>query len=263
MFRHEFLYALLGAGMGCVPTKTPNASGASPNPAAAPSAAREKITALCFDLFTLFDPRSVVDVAREFAPAFADELCATWRVRQFEYSWLRAAAGQYRDFRIVTGEALDYAAEVHGVSLDAQQQERLIGAYSRLELWPDTRQQLERFKQQGLRLAPLANYSPPMLSELLNHASLSHLFDAQLSTDLAQTFKPDPRAYALGVEAFGAKHRIAFCAFGGWDAVGAKWFGYPTFWVNRLGQTREYLSPAFDGTGPSLVEFATFVEEWA
>lgn len=268
MLRHEFLYALLGAGVGCATTKSPNSSAAAPNAAhssAAHSSAtqREKITAICFDLFTLFDPRSVVDVARKFAPARADELCATWRVRQFEYSWLRAAAGQYRDFRVVTGEALDYAADVHAVSLDAQQREQLIGAYSRLEPWPDTRQQLERFKQQGLRLAPLANYSPSMLSELLDHASLSHLFDAQLSTDLAQTFKPDPRAYALGVQAFGAKHRIAFCAFGGWDAQGAKWFGYPTFWLNRLGQPREHTSPAYDATGPSLVEFATFVEEWA
>jgi hypothetical protein len=52
----------------------------------------------------------------------------------------------------------------------------------------------------------------------------------------ARTFKPDPRAYQLGIDRFGLpRDQIAFAAFGGWDAAGATWFGYPTFWVNRLG----------------------------
>lgn len=259
MHRLEFLNLLLGAGaassglLGCA---------SSPAVAAArPAGTQPKIAALCFDLFTLFDPRSVVDVARRISPEHAVALCDTWRVRQFEYAWLRVAAGQYRDFRSVTGEALDYAARAHQINLAAEQRETLIAAYSQLRVWPDTVAHLQRWKQQGLRLAPLANYSPSMLAQLLAHAGLTHLFDAQLSTDLAQTFKPDPRAYALGVEAFGLrKEQIAFCAFGGWDAAGAKWFGYPTFWVNRLAVTEEQLAPGADASGTSLAEFAQFIE---
>jgi len=37
------------------------------------------------------------------------------------------------------------------------------------------------------------------------------------------------------------KEEIVFAAFGGWDAVGAKWFGYPTFWVNRAHVARKSL----------------------
>ena len=56
-----------------------------------------------------------------------------------------------------------------------------------------------------------------------------------ISTDTVQTYKPDPHAYQLGIDAFKLqRNQIAFAAFGGWDAAGAKWFGYPTFWVNRL-----------------------------
>ena len=84
-----------------------------------------------------------------------------------------------------------------------------------------------------------------------------------ISTDAAKTFKPDPRAYALGVSALGLKREeIVFSAFGGWDAAGARWFGYPTFWVNRLGVPQEELAPAPDGTGPTLAELATFVASW-
>jgi 2-haloacid dehalogenase len=115
-----------------------------------------------------------------------------------------------------------------------------------------------------LRLAPLANYAPSMLDALLERAGLGEVFEARISTDAARTFKPDPRAYALGVERLGlAREQIAFAAFGGWDAAGARWFGYPTFWVNRLGVPQEELAPAPDGTGPSLVELATFVSAWA
>jgi 2-haloacid dehalogenase len=32
------------------------------------------------------------------------------------------------------------------------------------------------------------------------------------------------------------RDEIVFGAFAGWDAAGAKAFGYPTFWVNRMKQ---------------------------
>jgi 2-haloacid dehalogenase len=100
-----------------------------------------------------------------------------------------------------------------------------------------------------------------MLQTLLDNAGLSELFDAKISTDAAKTFKPDPRAYALGMSALGLElEEIVFSAFGGWDAAGAKWFGYPTFWVNRLDVPAEVLAPGPDATGPSLRELAAFVE---
>jgi len=65
----------------------------------------------------------------------------------------------------------------------------------------------------------------------------------------------------MGVEAFGMKlEEIAFAAFGGWDVAGAKWFGYTTFWVNRLGLPVEELGVTPDGVGGSLAELVTFVE---
>jgi len=64
---------------------------------------------------------------------------------------------------------------------------------------------------------------------------LQRLFDYVISTHNIQTYKPDPRAYQMGIDAFKLpRNQIAFAAFGGWDAAGAKWFGYPTFWVNLM-----------------------------
>jgi 2-haloacid dehalogenase len=99
-----------------------------------------------------------------------------------------------------------------------------------------------------------------MTRSLLASAGFLQLFDTLISTDEAKTFKPDPRAYALGIERLGLRREeVAFAAFGGWDAAGARWFGYPTFWVNRLAVPAEELAPGQDATGASLRDLATWV----
>jgi 2-haloacid dehalogenase len=252
---------MAGALSGCsssAATAAPPAMGSSDR---GPPA---RIAAICFDLFTLFDPRSVVAVAQTIVQEREAELCESWRTRQFQYAFLRTAAGRYEDFRVVTREALEFAARASQLTLSEMDAETLVEAYSKLEPWPDTRATLLGWRQAGLRLAPLANYSPRMLSGLLAHAGIAELFDAQISTHAARTFKPDPRAYALGVSRLGlAREQIAFAAFGGWDAAGARWFGYPTFWVNRLGVPAEQLGPGPDGSGPTLAELDRFVSGWS
>lgn len=266
MSRRQFLHALSGAatfalGGGCSPA-TPMA--AAPADAAQPAGPRRKIRGICFDLFTLFDPRSVVAVARAIVGEAGPALCETWRVRQFEYAWLRAAAGRYADFRVVTDEALVHAAASRAVVLGQAERARLVDAYSELAPWPDAADALRRWRTAGLKLAPLANYAPGMLEALVAHAGFDDLFDALISTDRATTFKPDPRAYALGPSVLGLdKEEIAFSAFGGWDAAGARWFGFPTFWVNRLGVTPEVLPPGADATGPDLQGLAAFIARWS
>ncbi|MET0792754.1 MAG: haloacid dehalogenase type II [Polyangiaceae bacterium] len=257
MARREFLKLVTGsAALGVF-----GSCAATPPKAAPMSPPTKKIRAICFDLFTLFDPRSVVSVAKSIVPEHAVELCDAWRVRQFEYSWLRVASGQYADFRSVTEDALLFAAKTRGLTFSDSERATLLGAYSKLDLWPDARASLMAWKRAGLRLAPLTNYSPNMLSELLSNAKVDDLFDAQLSTHAIKTFKPDPRAYALGPSTFGlSRAEIAFSAFGGWDAAGARWFGFPTFWVNRLGVPQEVLGPGPDATGPTLTELAQFVD---
>jgi len=215
-----------------------------------------QIRAVAFDLFTLFDPRSIERVAEQVAPGTGPALARAWRARQFEYGFIRAAAGQYADFRTVTRDALDVAA--HGFTLDATARERLVSAYEQLDLWPDALAVLTRLRGAGLRLAPLANYAPTMLRALLEHGRITHLFDHQISTAAARTFKPAPRAYQLGVDVLGLpRDEIAFAAFGGWDAAGATWFGYPTFWVNRLGLPTDKLV-ALEASGPDLAS----LERW-
>jgi 2-haloacid dehalogenase len=254
MKRRQFLQALPGATL-TLAAERPDAGTSAP-------LSRPPIRAILFDLFTLFNPRSILNVAQRFVPGKAAELCETWRVRQFEYAWLRVAGGRYVDFQKVTEEALIWAAKTHGVSLTVEARRAMIDGYSQLDLWPDAREALLAWKAEGLRLAPLANYAPSMIEGLVRHAGLEGVFDHLISTDRARTFKPDPRSYALGLSVLGhRREEIAFAAFGGWDAAGAAWFGYPTFWVNRFGLVQEELGIAPDATDRTLAGLRAFVRD--
>lgn len=50
-----------------------------------------------------------------------------------------------------------------------------------------------------------------------------------------------------------------FAAFGGWDAYGAKSFGYTTYWVNRFNLPVEELGIAADRTSNNLEGLLNFV----
>jgi 2-haloacid dehalogenase len=266
MSRRDFLKLLPAGALSSVAGAFHAGCAASPRTPPllpAPPAPRRRIRAICFDLFTLFDPRDVVRTAATVLPGGAAEFCEAWRTRQFEYCWLRASAGQYADFRTVTRASLAYVAKARGVTLTNAAEHTLVEAYTRLPAWPDAEPTLAAFRSRGLKLAPLANYAPDMIEALLRNARLDAYFDDRISTHAARTFKPDPRAYGLGPLRLGfEKEAIAFSAFGGWDAAGAKWFGFPTFWVNRLGVPAEELV-APDATGSTLAELDRFVTSWA
>jgi 2-haloacid dehalogenase len=218
------------------------------------------VEAAAFDYFVLFDPNSVVPAVEQSFPGRGRELTQVWRTRQFEYTWLRSITGRYVDFFAVTEDALVYAANAMQLELTTERKQRLLNAYLHLAPWPDTADSLRRLRVHGIRVIALANFSPDMLQANAENAGLTGLFDALVSTDAIRTYKPDPRAYRLGMERLHlAKQDILFAAFGGWDAAGAKAFGYPTMWVNRLNQPAEELGIRLDHVSQDLSGLLEFV----
>jgi 2-haloacid dehalogenase len=234
------------------------AAGVTARPVRAASDAR--IKAIAFDGFPVIDPRPVFAKVEEMFPGKGQELSNVWRTRQFEYTWLRTMGGHYVDFWQVTEESLVVAAKILKLELSADQRGQLMQSYLGLKAWPDVAPALQQLKAAGIRMAFLTNLTNAMLDAVVRNSGLEGLFENHLSTDKVRAFKPDPRAYQMGVDAFGLrKEEIAFAAFAGWDAAGAKWFGYPTFWVNRLNLPVEELGVAPDGIGSGLDDLVKFV----
>jgi len=219
-------------------------------------------SAALFDGFAIFDPRPVfARTSKLFAPDVGQQLVETWRMRQFEYQWLHALGDDYVDFHRATEEALVFAARQHQIPMPDTLRKQIMEGFQELTVWPDVPAGLEALRKEIPRLGLLSNMTPAMLESGIRRAGLASAFDYVLSTDAARTFKPAPRAYALGTSATGLRRQsILFVAFAGWDAAGARHFGYPTFWLNRQGAEAEELGQKADGAGREfrdIVEFAS------
>jgi 2-haloacid dehalogenase len=216
--------------------------------------------AIAFDGFPIIDPRMVATRAEEIFPGRGAALMHAWRTRQFEYTWLRTLSRRYADFWQVTQEALTVAAKATGVELTARTSDHLMQTFLELKVWPDVESTLRELKAHGMRMAFLANPTEQMLEAPIRNSGLEGLLEPPLSVDRVQAYKPDPRAYQMGLDAFGLRREeIVFAASASWDAAGAKAFGYTSFWVNRGKLPIESLGLEPDGIGNGMADLVKFV----
>ena len=191
--------------------------------------------ALVFDAYgTLFDVHSVTRLADSLFPGRGAALSRAWRAKQLEYTWLRSLMGRYDDFNAVTADSLDWSLESLGLAAGARERDALMQAYRTLATFPEVRAALARLG--GRRtLAILSNGHPDMLDAVVDHNELRvHFGERVYSVHEAGVFKPDPRVYALacaGLEL--PAESIGFVSSNGWDAAGARSFGFRAWWVNR------------------------------
>jgi 2-haloacid dehalogenase len=222
--------------------------------------AAPRFKAVAFDYFVIFDANSVSPEVEKAFPGKGPEFTKIWRAKQFEYCYLRTITGRFADFFAVTEDALVYAAAAMHLELTVDARRRLLNAYTTLKPWPDAADGLRKLKAAGVRTITISNFSTTMLRANADQAGIIDLFDELISTEINQTYKPDPRAYALGTERLHLqKDEIAFAAFGAWDAYGAKSFGYRTYWVNRFDVPAEELGLKADGTSTDMRGLLEFV----
>ena len=226
----------------------------------AASSNRVPIKAVAFDALAIFDARPVFLFVEKLFPGKGAELASTWRTRQFEYMWLRSLSHCYTDFLSVTADALVFAAKALNVELTNEKRSILMDRWLQLPCWPDVPAALHVLKTSGLRIGLLSNMTEKMLGVGIRSRAIRDVFDEVLSTDRVRAYKPDPRAYHMGIDAFRLRRQeIVFVASAGWDAAGASSFGYRTFWVNRQNQPAEELSMAPVATGTSLSDLVAYI----
>jgi 2-haloacid dehalogenase len=194
-----------------------------------------EISALVFDAYgTIFDVHSVTRLAESFFPGRGAALSAAWRTKQLEYTWLRSIMGRYEDFNRVTLAALEWTFESMKLEPGDAERRALLDEYRKLAVFPEVPAALEAL---ALRrpLAILSNGHPDMLNAVVDHNRLRERFRGGiLSVHPAKVFKPAPQVYALAEESLGVPRSVmGFVSSNGWDAAGAKAFGFQAFWVNR------------------------------
>ncbi|OEH91754.1 haloacid dehalogenase type II [Bacillus solimangrovi] len=201
----------------------------------------ENIKAYVFDAYgTLFDVYSVFEEVEDIFPDKGEEISQLWRQKQIEYSFIRELIGRYRPFSQVTKEALQFACEQAGVSLNKEQEIRLMKKYNELTLYPEVKDVLHQLNPK--QKAIFSNGSSDMLNPLIERYSLMNDLDSLITADLRKFYKPVPASYMTVIETLHVKREnVLFMSSNSWDIIGAKSFGFNTAWINRGGKVMDKL----------------------
>ena len=205
------------------------------------------ITTCVFDAYgTLFDVaaaarQAAAEPGREDFAAKWPAIARTWRLKQLQYTWLRATAGVHQDFWTVTQNGLDYALEEQGMA-DPGLRERLLQLYWELSAYPEVPAMLEALKAAGRNTAILSNGTPDMLEGAVSAAGIGDVLDACLSVQSLGVYKPHRSVYGLVGEYFGCpSSEVLFVSSNCWDACASSGYGFNAVWANRAGEPMDRL----------------------
>jgi 2-haloacid dehalogenase len=221
------------------------------------------LAGVVFDAYgTLFDVYGVQAELEARFPGKGPAIAEKWREKQIEYSRLRTMSSQYVGFWQITGDALDYACEFAEAAVDAATRASLLAVYERLPPHREVPAALRALAAQGLTLAVLSNGNESMLHAALDAAGLRPLFTHVLSVERVRKFKTAPEAYQLGPDAFGRPaNELLFVSSNGWDVVGASWFGYPGYWINRANAPAERLEAPPYAVGRTMNDLVAYLAD--
>lgn len=219
------------------------------------------IQAVAFDAYgTLFDVYSVSALAETLYPGEGGNISVLWRAKQIEYTQIRTLSGRYLPFWDVTRDALVFTLRKLGLREDGDAVAQLMDQYNRLTAFPENLTALRELASMALPLAILSNGTPAMLEAAVRSAGMEGVFQHLFSVDVVGRYKTAPEAYALAPKGLNlVPAQILFVSSNGWDACGATWFGYATFWVNRSQQPAEELGVQPTASGRTLTDVVGYL----
>lgn len=219
---------------------------------------------IAFDAYgTLFDVYSMGELAEELFPGNGQVFALMWRDRQIEYTRLvtmsdpnPGGSKHYLPFWDLTVRSLHYVCKRMNLNLTQDNEKRLMDQYAKLTGFEDSLTVLKTVKDKGMSTAILSNGSREMLATVVKGNGLLPYLDQVITVEDIRLFKTAPQAYELLLKAFPVKkEEVLFVSSNAWDALGAKWFGFDVFWVNRLGHPFEEIGerPNYEGNSLSMV----------
>lgn len=197
------------------------------------------VHALAFDVFgTVVDWRSGVARAvrrllgGSFAGSRAEELADAWRGR-YVPSMDRVRRGElpWTALDDLHRASLDELLEAAGISAGEDVRRELVLAWHELDPWSDVVDGLARLKRRHV-VATLSNGNVSLLVDLARHGGLP--WDAVLSAELFEHYKPDPEVYLGAARLLGRPpEQVLMVAAHRDDLAAARACGLRTAYVHR------------------------------
>jgi 2-haloacid dehalogenase len=185
------------------------------------------------------------------------DLLPLWFTTMLQYSLVATVGDNYDDFGEIGAAAMIMVARNCGVTLSQEAARKAMLPIRSLPPHPDVRPALDQLKQAGLRMVTLTNSSQAGVDAQIKNAELMDIFEARLSIEDVQMFKPHRHAYKWAARKMGSHpEECMLVAAHGWDIAGALWAGWRAAFLSRPGAQLYPLAPAPEIAEPDLAEAA-------
>lgn len=183
-----------------------------------------------------------------------------WFGMLLQYSLVDNCTGQYHDFSTIANATLDMTAKALQKEIEEDEKKEALALMKKLSAYSDVKEGLKLLKQAGLRLATLTNSPMSTLTAQLEYTGLTKYFEATLSIDAVQKYKPAPESYQHAAQTLGVnKEEIMLVAAHGWDIAGALQAGLQAAFIERKGQSLYPLASKPQFVCEDLIEFANAI----
>jgi 2-haloacid dehalogenase len=189
------------------------------------------------------------------------EAARLWFTTLLQHSLVLTVADRYTDFASVGAACLRMLAKNQGVELSEKEAQVAVAPMRSLPPHADVIPTLERLRDAKHRLFTLTNSSTAAVAEQMKNAGLTDFFDALLSVEAVEMYKPHGHVYRWAARRAGVEvYECVLVAAHGWDVAGAAWAGMRTAFVARPGQQVFPLGPTPSIAVSSLTELPEQVE---
>ena len=180
-----------------------------------------------------------------------------WFGMLLHHSLVDNCTTQYHYFTTIAHATLDMAAKALKKSIGEKEKKEALETINELPAYPDVAKGLKLLKQHGFRLATLTNSPTATLAAQLKYAGITAYFEATLSIDTIQKYKPALQTYQWAIQQLSVSaDDVMLVAAHGWDITGALQAGLQAAFVERKGQSLYPLSAPPQVIGKDLVDVA-------
>lgn len=184
------------------------------------------------------------------------DLLPLWFSTMLHHSLVDSTTQRFHTFGEIGVASLLMVAEIEGIALSKDAAKTAIVTPLRsLPPHPDVVAGLTALKDKGYTLVSLTNSSNKGVYTQFKNANLLSYFDARLSVEDIDLYKPDLRTYAWAAKQMGiAPEEAMLVAAHGWDIAGAKQAGWQAAFIKRPGKVLYPLALAPDTVVSGLDE---------
>jgi 2-haloacid dehalogenase len=192
--------------------------------------------------FIIFDVNeTLLDLAPVrswFSQHFDDTPTASeWFAELLRLSFVSSVTDRYIPFTDLAGAALASVAQRRGIALESDDLTTIKGILTTLPAHSDVVNGLTSLADAGFTLAALTNSPLGTANTQLGNVGISRFFDAVMSVDMVERFKPHRSVYLAAMTRLGASPTDGvMVAAHDWDIAGAMAAGLDGVFIERPGQ---------------------------